>query len=739
MNEVELEELVGAVESVIYHNDETGFTVLEIDSGGVLVTAVCEADEINEGEELHLMGNYVTHPSYGSQFKAVSCETKMPATAVAIEKYLASGAIKGIGPKTAVKIVDLYGDKALEVIENEPERLCEIKGISKNKCKQISDDFKRLFGIRSTINFLKVYNVTAIQSIHAWKTYGVATVEVVKENPFALCSESIGVPFEVADQIAESFDIPKDYDGRIIAGLLTIMYRSVSYGHTCIENRRLIELTQQLTDISCDDISNILYELSQKESVVFAEINGVTYVYLPQYYYAETYIAERLSVIINTMPDIDKNWDKEINKIEKKNGFAYEHLQRKAISMALSNGITVLTGGPGTGKTTTIKGIIDLYISQGHKVMLAAPTGRAAKRLSELTGHEAKTIHRMLEVEYSNSEIPSFRRNSKNPLDCDVVVIDEISMVDLLLFEALLSALKLSCRIVLVGDSDQLPPVGAGNILGDMLDSDCVPTVVLSEIFRQAAQSLIVTNAHSIINGELPNIETKDNDFFMLRTTSAPQSINLIQSLVSQRLPKAYGYSIFEDMQVVCPSRIGDMGTVTLNIKLQQTVNPYSKDKPELRSGQYTFRKGDKVMQIKNNYDVTWERDDGDYGAGIFNGDLGIIEDIETDSRSVIVRYDDKVVKYAFEQLNELELAYAVTVHKSQGSEFEAVILALSRPSRNLYYRNLLYTAVTRAKKLLIIVGSEEALAYMVNNNRKNYRCTNLKAYIEKEILGEYQ
>ncbi|SDN37190.1 ATP-dependent RecD-like DNA helicase [Acetanaerobacterium elongatum] len=735
MQQEEFTVLEGTVETIVYHNDDSGFTVIEVNCGGELITAVGELGSLGEGEEVRLMGQYATHASYGSQFRAATCEVKLPATAGAILKYLSAGAIKGIGPKTARKIVEAFGDKTLEIIEKQPELLSEVNGISQSKAKQIENDFKKVFGIRTVMAYLKRFNITPYYCIRAWKKFGPMTIDVVNENPFALCSDDIGLAFKATDEISRALSLPTDAPARILAGIQYELSAANRNGHTCMLYAKLVERAQQLLDVSTDEIENVLYEQNQAQTIVTEQIGDAEYVYLPQYYDAERFIACRLSLIIKSIPDTMKSYDEDISRLEAEKGIHYERLQKKAIAMALSNGITVLTGGPGTGKTTTIMGIIELYKRMGKKVLLAAPTGRAAKRMSELSGYEAKTIHRLLEVEYSKGDQPSFRRNSRNPLNCDVIIIDEFSMVDTLLFESLLSAVRLSCRIVLVGDSDQLPSVGAGNILHDLIQSDCVPTVTLTEIFRQAAQSLIVTNAHDIINGEVPQIEVKDNDFFFIKR-DLDQIAQTVVSLCRDRLPKAYAYSPLWDIQVLCPSRQGELGTAALNSKLQASINPKQADRPEVKSGPNLFRLGDKVMQIRNNYDIIWTRDDGENGAGVFNGDIGIIESIDRPAQLLTIRFDDRVADYTFDQLIELELAYAITVHKSQGSEYEAVIIPLAKPMQNLYYRNLLYTAVTRAKKLLIILGAPETLSYMVGNNRKTYRYTNLQQFITDEVLG---
>ncbi len=735
MHNEEFAVLEGTIETIVFRNEDTGFTVLELDSGDELVTAVGEFAEVSEGEEVKLMGNFTTHATHGSQFRAVTCEVRLPATAAAVLKYLSSGAIKGVGPKTAQRIVEALGDKALEIIEQKPEILQEVSGISKARAKQIENGFKKVFGIRTVMAYLKGYDVPPLCCVQAWKLYGPATVDIVSTNPFVLCTPEIGLDFAQADEIAKQMGDFAQSPERIVAGVLHTLERSCKNGHTCLPYYTLLERAQTLLDVATDDIEDVIYDQSQQQRLVCEEVGDKQYVYLPEYAYAERFIASRLSLILGAYPDTKQDWSKEIGALEQETGIEYEHLQKKAISMALSNGIMVLTGGPGTGKTTTIKGIIELYRKSGDKVALAAPTGRASKRMSELSGSEAKTIHRLLEVEYTKGERTSFRRNARNPLDCDVLIVDEFSMVDTLLFESLLTATKLSCRIVLVGDADQLPSVGAGNILQDLLDSDCVPTVTLTEIFRQAAQSLIVTSAHDIIRGELPSIDVKDNDFFFLQC-SASQEADLLVSLCKVRLPKAYQYSPLWDIQVLCPSRIGELGTGALNTRLQQALNPKATGKPEVKAGFVLFREGDKVMQVRNNYDILWTRDDGENGAGVFNGDIGIIERIDRAAQLATIRYDDRVAEYVFEQLTELELAYAITVHKSQGSEYEAVIIPLAKPGPNLYYRNLLYTAVTRAKRLLILLGNPEALAYMVDNNKKTWRYSNLCQYIIDEVLG---
>lgn len=729
----ELIVIEGEVDNVLFRNSENGYIVLDLDTGSDLVTVVGELGNIDVGEELRLTGEYVNHPKFGSQFKAQICERKMPATSSAILKYLSSGAIKGIGPAMAKKIVDKFGDKSLDIIENEPEKLLEIKGITQKRIEEASQEFKRINGIRSLMIFLSKYNILPSTAVKIWKRWGQFSIDVIKENPYVLCRNGIELEFEKAEYIADCLERPKDDINRIRAGIFYVLWHNTFNGHCCLPADRLMSKAITLLNTDENRYKEALSAEEEDDNIVIFDKNGREFVYLYDYFRAESYITDRLSLMRGCFIDSEANYSALIDVEEKTKGITYAEQQRKAISLALSQGFLILTGGPGTGKTTTLKAIISLYEQRGMKVMIAAPTGRAAKRISDLTGYSAKTIHRLLEVVYDSTGQLKFKHDESDPISCDVMIIDEMSMVDCLLFEALLRAMKLSCRLIMVGDSDQLPSVGAGNLLKDMIECGRLTVVQLTEIFRQAQQSAIITNAHRIVNGEEPVLTLKDNDFFFMQRLDSEKAAELVAELYSERLPKAYNYSPFDDIQVLCPSRKGALGVTELNRLLQQRINPPEKGRAEVRGPLYTFRDGDKVMQTKNNYDIMWKRE-SEEGAGIFNGDIGTIIKVRRSDSKVIIDFEGRIADYSFDMLDQLELAYAITVHKSQGSEFNAVIIPLLGGFDKLYYRNLLYTAVTRAKKLLIIVGSAAAVERMVANNRRTLRYSGLKYMLETDL-----
>ena len=730
-----LYKLEGSVEAVIFHSEETGFTVLEMAAGDELVTVVGEFADIAAGETLIVTGTYGTHPKYGMQLRAQAYERLMPATASAIAQYLASGAIKGVGPATAKKLVQAFGDETLAVIEEDPQRLANIGGISLKKAEQISNEYKKIFGIRTVMAFLAKYGVDAARAMKVWKKFGPAAQEIVLQNPYALCMEEIGVPFEQADAIALAQGVRQDGYERVAAALAHILRHNTGNGHVCLPCGKLEEVCARLLEIEPEQVEQGLQQAVERGELVRLEVLEEGFIYLPQYYEAECYIAGKLSLLKDGAKSQTAPPDAEelVSRYEQEQELVYAPLQHKAIVTALTAPVMILTGGPGTGKTTAISAMIGLLGKMGQKVALAAPTGRAAKRMSDLTGVEAKTVHRLLEVDFADGGVHKFKRNEKNPLPNDAVIIDECSMMDTLLFESLLRALPLSCRLVLVGDPDQLPSVGAGNILQDLIESGCIPVVHLSEIFRQAAESLIITNAHAIVAGEYPELDVRDKDFFFIADRDTAHIAATAADLCVRRLPARYGYSPLWDIQVLAPTRVGALGTGELNRVLQQALNPPDPGKKEFGTGPAVFREGDKVMQIKNNYDILWKKDDGEDGLGIFNGDIGVIEMIDRPSSSMLIRFEDRVAEYSFEMASELELAYAVTVHKSQGNEYDAVILPLMNGRSRMYYRNLLYTAVTRAKKLLIILGSRAAVCQMVDNHKKTRRYTNL-VYLMGEV-----
>ncbi len=718
--------LEGTVENVVYKNDSNGYSVVDLDAGGELITVVGELGDVEEGEGLIVEGVYESHPRFGTQFKSEYCERKLPDTVINIEKYLSSGTVKGIGAGLAKKIVSVFGDKTLDIMENNPYRLSEIKGISAQKCEEIACETKKLFSLRCIMSYLSQYDIKSGFAMKAFQKFGPDVLELIKLNPYLLCGSDIELEFKKADTIAHDLRIPSNSDKRIIAGLQYILRANTTVGHSCMPLDVLLTKAENALAVSEKDFYSS-YNIALDDMELFEYIkNEREYVYLPDYYYAESFITDRINILKDFTSPEDFDFDALIDIEEEEHGIQYEQLQRNAITSAVSKGLMILTGGPGTGKTTTLNAIISIFMKRGLRVLLTAPTGRAAKRMSDLTGYDAKTIHRLLEVVYDKGGRLTFAHNENNPLDCDVLVIDEMSMVDVLLFEKLLRAVRLGCKLIMVGDSDQLPSVGAGNLLGDLISSKCITVIKLKEIFRQAQKSCIVTNAHKIVSGVLPDLTKKDSDFFFFKRKTPEASSELLVELIRTRLPKAYNYSPVDDIQVITPSRKGLLGTVELNKLLQEKINPQSDKKPEFKSHIYTFRIGDKVMQTRNNYDIEWKRNE-EKGMGIYNGDIGKIININLLTKTAVLDFDGRIASYQFETMNQVELAYAITVHKSQGCEFEAVIIPLLGSFDKLCYRNLLYTAVTRAKRLLIIIGSEDDIARMVENNKRTRRYTCLK------------
>lgn len=735
MEKKALEQLTGEVVDIVYSNEETGFCVFNIDAGGELVCVVGEAAGIGEGEEIIAHGRFTFHPTYGRQFKAAACERKLPGTAAAIQKYLSSGVVRGIGPVLARRLVEAFGGETLRVIESEPQRLTEVKGVTPAKAGKICEEYRRVNGIRSVMLYLSRYGIETSASIRIWKKWGASTQEMVEENPYALCEEDIGLLFEEADRIAGDLEFDALDPRRLNAALAHVLRRNLLSGHTCLPREKLCEKACAVLGLEREDVAPAITRAAAEELLVSVQADGREYLYQPQLYRAERYIAGRIRLMAETPPDEEERLDRDIAALEREQGIEFAGLQREGIRSALTYHISILTGGPGTGKTTTLNAIISLFEARKCKVSLAAPTGRAAKRMSDMTGREAKTIHRLLEVDTTDPERRRFKHHEQNPLACDVVVLDEVSMVDVLLMENLLRAMRLRCRLVLVGDADQLPSVSAGNVLRDLIHSGEVHTTRLTEIFRQARQSRIVLSAHDIVAGRIPELGARErgSDFFFLPRASDADSLETVGELCVQRLPKAYGFSPLWDIQVIAPTRVGALGTAALNERLQQLLNPASPGRAQVTFLGTALREGDKVMQIKNNYDIEFERDDGSRSTGVFNGDIGVIETVDRASRTLFIRYEDRVTEYDFDMLDQIELAYAVTVHKSQGSEFEAVVLPLMGYPSKMYFRNLFYTAVTRAKRLLVLVGSAGAVRYMVRNDRRTVRYTGLCRFVREE------
>lgn len=730
-------ELTGTVEKITYRNDTNCYTVAEVRSGKETVTVVGTLPYLSEGDAAVFYGSYIMHPSYGRQLKAESFERKTPQNAAAVLRYLSSGAIRGVGPSTAQRIVEKFGAESLDIIQNKPEELATIRGISLSKALAVSEEYNKQYGVRDIVMMLSKYHISPERCLGIFKRFGTRSAELIKTNPYMLCEEGLDFHFETAEEIAEDLEFDKKSDLRICAGIEYILRKNLANGHTCLPKEKLSEVAVKLLECDGGTVESCVERLISSFRLNVKSVNGTEYLFIPTYYSAEEHIAARLTAVkkyIDRKVTVDKL---EIENVERKLGIVFEDLQRQAIFEAFESGILILTGGPGTGKTTTLNAIIKLFENRELDIELAAPTGRAAKRMTELTGKEAKTIHRLLEVEWTNEDKPQFARNEKNPLSCEVIIIDEASMIDAVLFDNLLKALRLSCRIILVGDSDQLPSIGAGNVLNDILSSELFPSIRLKKVFRQASQSKIITNAHAIINGENPDFSKKDSDCFFLKRYDSASVCNTVLELVKDRLPAAYGFDPIGDIQVLCPSRMLGTGTVNLNNLLQNSVNPKTHNMPQLSYKGIYFRVGDKVMQIKNNYDIQYKRDNGEYGTGVFNGDVGFICDIDVRGGILKVRYDDRVVTYYNEEIGQLELAYAVTVHKSQGSEYDCVVLPLFDVPAKLKYRNLLYTAVTRAKKLLVAVGNEEIWLQMAANNKKTLRYTMLKQFLKEDGFNE--
>lgn len=725
MNE-NLTEIHGNVEEIVFRKPENGFTVIELACEDEYITVVGVLPEVCVGEELRLKGTWAVHKTFGKQFKAELCERKLPSTSADLYRYLASGAVKGIGPKIAQRIIERFGEDSFDILENHPKSLALINGISLSGAEKMCKAFKEQFSVRQVMIALERYGMTASECLKAYRLYGSNSADIIKINPYILCTEGIGISFERVEQIADAMEVKPESKFRNKAGVLHVIKYNLRNGHTCLPREKIIEPCKALLNVDTDSVEISIDELVKDRAIVSFVMDEREFVAVYKIHIDECAAADRIKVFFKYPPAGKPTLMQDIENIEREECIVYDDKQREAIIKAIDKGLLILTGGPGTGKTTTLNGILKLFERDGLEVVLAAPTGRAAKRISEITGKDAKTIHRLLEVEWDKNDLPHFKHDMQNPLKADAVIVDELSMVDISLFSSLLDALPLGCRLVMVGDSDQLPAVGAGNVLHDLIDSGKLPVVELKKVFRQAQKSRIVTNAHSIVEGKMPDLHTKDNDFFFMPRTEAMTVATTITELCSARLPKAYDFDPVNDIQVLCPSRKGDCGSVNLNKMLQYALNPAARGKNEVTLAGRTLREGDKIMQIKNNYDIIWTKGKED-GSGIFNGDIGVIQKIDTLSSTFTADFEGRIAVYSFENANEIEHAYAITVHKSQGNEFKAVVMPVFNVIPNLCYRNLLYTAVTRAKKIMILVGSEDAVYKMTINNSKTKRYTALR------------
>ena len=717
----------GSVEGIVYANEENGYTVCDMGtSDDELITVVGIMPYLSEGEKITVYGHWEHNSRYGRQFKVEQYEKELPADDNAILRYLSSRTIKGLGPKTAIKIVEAFGSDSFDVIENHPEWLSDIPGISRKKAEEISESFKEQSGMRSVMMFFRDY-FGASTTVKIYKRWGSGAVDIIKRNPYKLCDEIYGIGFERADAIATSLGITPDSADRIQSGIIYLLsHNAAQNGHVCLPYEKVIPAASKLLGVGEKDAQSAVSALIMQGRLVSVKYDGCEFLYTDRAYEEESYIAKKLVELDKYCPKIaSEDVEGFIIKTERTSGITYAALQRKAISDSLENGVTVITGGPGTGKTTVVRALLGIYEKLGMECALAAPTGRAAKRMSESTSREAKTIHRLLEMQYGDDDRAAFLRDENNLLDESVIIVDEASMIDNSLFFALLKAVKPGARLILIGDADQLPPVGAGKVLCDLIESGYFATVRLNEIFRQAKESLIVTNAHKINDGIYPELSIKDNDFFFLSREREEDVAATVVDLYKNRLPRTYGEDTLNKIQVISPSRKGIAGTENLNVILQKALNPSERTKKEYRFRELIYRVGDRVMQIRNNYDLEWEKD-GKNGRGIFNGDIGVILDIDIPEQMMEISFDDRICKYDLSLLDELEHAYAITVHKSQGSEYPITIIPMYSCAPMLLVRNLLYTAVTRAQSMVILVGRTDIVHTMVDNNRQSMRYTGL-------------
>lgn len=735
-----MEVIKGYVDHIVFRNEDNGYTVFNLTNEDGELTCVGTFPYISAGELLEVSGEYTTHRTYGTQLQVMSHEVKEPEDLMSIERYLGSGAIRGVGASLAGRIVRKFKDDTFRIIEEEPERLAEVKGISERKAREIAEQVEEKKDMRKAMIYLQKYGISISLASKIYEHYGNSVYRVMEENPYQIADHVPGVGFKTADEIASKIGIHTDSDYRIRSGIFYVLLQAVNDGHVYLPQEELLRKTNILLEVQIQDIERYLMDLAMDKKIVMKETEKGTRIYPAQYYYLELNTARMLHDLNVKYEIADVTIEKRLYDIEKNVGIQLDDMQRMAVKASVNNGILVLTGGPGTGKTTTINAMIHFFESEGMDILLAAPTGRAAKRMTEATGCEAKTIHRLLELSYVPEDDDGhsyYGRNDENPLEADVIIIDEMSMVDLSLMHVLLKAVTVGTRLILVGDQDQLPSVGAGSVLKDIIESQCFPVIKLSKIFRQAEESDIIVNAHKINRGEAVVLDNKSKDFFFLKRQDANTIISVVLTLIQKKLPK-YVDADMLDIQVLTPMRKGLLGVERLNTILQQYLNPPDPKKMEKEHGSRVFRVGDKVMQIKNNYQLEWEIATKyglvvDKGVGVFNGDIGRIVEINNYTEKVRVEFEEKkMVEYPFQLLDELELAYAITIHKSQGSEYPAVVIPLLPGPRQLYHRNLIYTAVTRAKKCVTIVGSDVTFQAMIQNTQEKNRYTSLAERIQE-------
>lgn len=733
-----MEKLQGMVSDIVFKNEENGYTIASLANENDEITIVGCMPTLSVGESIEVEGKWINHKIYGSQFEVQSFMPVTPSSLEGIYVYLSSGMIHGIGEKMAKRIIDKFGVDTLNIIQNTPERLTEVEGIGMKKVKQIQESYEENRELRNIIIQLSPYGITPNYCLRIYKKYKDKSLEVINKNPYRLAEEVRGIGFRIADDIASKIGIDKYSPDRIMQGILFTLNQSLGSGHTYLPKRVLIEQSVKILGVEPTFVENGIIDLAYNQKLHLENRDGEILVYLMMYYICENGVCKEIVKLSqHETKDLHINIDEEIKIVEKEDEISLANNQILAVKEAINNGVTIITGGPGTGKTTTINTIIKIFENNDQKVVLCAPTGRAAKRMSETSNKEAKTIHRLLEMGFStDGDELTFFKDEEDPIEADVIILDEASMVDIILMYNLLKAIKLGTRLLLVGDSDQLPSVGAGNVLKDIIDSGVIKTVRLDEIFRQARESMIVVNAHKINNGEPLFLNVKNKDFFFLRKNTNEEILNEIIGLVSERLPKFYNFDKLKDIQVLTSMRKGDLGVTNLNIELQKYLNPPNKYKQEEEFAKRTFRVGDKVMQIRNNYTKKWETEDkSDNGEGIYNGDIGYIFHIDKDKKTVFVLFDKvKIASYKYDELDELDHSFCTTIHKSQGSEFPVVVIPIVWAPPMLLSRNLLYTAVTRAKELVVLVGDVKYLEQMIKNNRINDRYSNLSYKLNKFI-----